>query len=148
MDEKDNEVIKSLNEMVDIFKRRNTVSKIYQVKDVRTAYEEEKVAIREQLERFKEEMLIHFMKGTEYPASEVSEVISIDNVVEICFILLMSEVVDDYDLVEDYESIGKILKDVPEDLQYIADRFYKFLYEEEKCFSEYSEEELLKELLL
>ena len=147
MEEKKNEVIKLLNELVAIFKERNTVRKILQAKDVKATYEEEKAAVRYELESFKE-MMLPFIKEFERPISDASEAISADNVVEICLILLMSEGVDDFDLIDDWESFGEILKYVPEDLQEIADRFFQFLCEEGNCFSNCTEEEFLKELLL
>ena len=147
MEEKKNEIIKLLNELVAIFKERNTVRKILQAKDVKATYEEEKAAVRYELESFKE-MMLPFIKESERPISDASETISADNVVEICFILLMSEVVDDYDLVDNCESIGDILEYVSEDLQEVADRLFKFLYDEGDYFSNLEEEELLKELLL
>lgn len=147
MDERKNDVINCINELVEIFKERNTVRKILQAKNIKAVYESEKAAMSEQIKSFKE-MMLPFIEESERPISEVSEVISTDNVVEICFILLMSEVVDDYDLADDWEAIVEILLYVPEDLQEIADRFYEFLYEEEKCFSGFSQEELLKKLIL
>ena len=146
MDEKKNEVIKILNELITIFKGRNTVRKILQAKDVKAVYESEKAAMRDQLESFDHEMW-DFIKEGEQPIYDASEVISVDNVVEICFILLMSGV-DDDDLIDDWESIGEILEYVPEDLQEIAERLLEFLCEEACCFADYSEEELLKKLLL
>lgn len=147
MEEKKNEIIKLLNELVAIFKERNTVRKILQAKDVKATYEEEKAAVRYELESFKE-MMLPFIKESERPISDASETISADNVVEICFILLMSEVVDDCDLVDNCDSIGDILEYVSEDLQEVADRLFKFLYDEGDYFSNLEEEELLKELLL
>lgn len=146
MDEKKNEVIKQLNELVATFKERDTVRKILQAKDVKAVYEEEKAAVRHELESFKE-MMLPFIKESEYPISDVSEVISPENVVEICFILLMSGV-DDDDLTDNYEEIEPILDQVKGEQQEIADRFAEFLYGEFQCFSTYTEEELLKELLL
>ena len=133
--------------MITIFKGRNTVRKILQAKDVKAVYESEKATVRDELESFRE-MMLPFIKEAEYPISDALEVISADNVVDICFILLISEVVDDFDLIDDWKSFGEILKYVPEDLQEIADRFFQFLLEEENCFSNCTEEELLKKLLL
>lgn len=147
MDELKNKAIKSLNELVRIFKERNTVRKILQAKDVKAVYEDEKAAVSYELEIFRE-MMSPFIEYTKYPISDASEVISVDNVIEICFILLMSEVVNEDDLIDDWKSFVEILKYVPEDLQEIADRFYEFLYEDTECFSDYSDEEILKKLLL
>lgn len=146
MDEKKNEVIKQLNELVATFKERDTVRKILQAKDVKAVYEEEKAAMSEQLESFNNEMQPFIDEGEE-PISDVSEVISSENVVEICFILLMSGV-DDCDLADNYEEIESILNQIKGEQQEIADRFAEFLYGEFQCFSTYTEEELLKELLL
>ena len=144
MNKKKEKVIKLLNELVAIFKERNTVRKILQAKDLNTAYEEEKAAMSEQLENFLYEVEDFPKKGSPIYASEV---ISVDNVVEIYFILLMSGI-DDCDLIIDWEKIEEILQDVPEDLQEIAERLNDVLYENGYCFSEYSKEEILKELLL
>lgn len=146
MDEKKNEVIKQLNELVATFKERDTVRKILQAKDVKAVYEEEKAAVRHELESFKE-MMLPFIKESEYPISDVSEVISPENVVEICFILLMSGV-DDDDLTDNYEEIEPILDQVKGEQQEIADRFAEFLYGDFHCFSGCTDEELLKQLLL
>lgn len=147
MDEKKNEVIKTLNELVRLFKERDTVRRILQAKDAKAVYEEVKAAVRHELESFKE-MMLHFIVESEYPISDVSEVISSENVVEICFILLMSGVVDECDLADNYVEIESILNQVKGEQQEIADRFAGFLYGEFQCFSTYTEEELLKELLL
>lgn len=147
MDELKNEAIKSLNELVRIFKERNTVRKILQAKDVKAVYEEEKAAVIYELEIFRE-MMSPFIEESKYPISDASEVISADDVVEVCFILLMSEV-DDCDLIDDWKSMEGILNQVQgDDLQEIAGRLIEFLYDERYSFSELSEEELLKKLLL
>ena len=44
---------KRINELVKIFKERDTVRKILQAKDVKAVYEEEKTAMDEQLKSFK-----------------------------------------------------------------------------------------------
>lgn len=147
MDKKKNEVIKLLNELIAIFKERDTVRKILQAKDVKAVYKEEKATVKYELESFKE-MMLPFIRESEYPISDVSEVISPENVVEICFILLMSKVVDDCDLADNCEEIEIILNRVKGEQQEIADRFSEFLYVESHCFSVYTEEELLKELLV
>lgn len=146
MDEKKNEVIKTLNELVRISKERDTVRKILQAKDVKAVYEEEKAAVRHELESFKD-MIQLFIDEFEYPISDVSEVISPENVVEICFILLMSRV-DDCDLTDNCEEIDPILNQVKGEQQEIAKRFSEFLYDEVNFFSWNTEEELLKKLLL
>lgn len=141
-----NKVIKLLNELVTNFKERNTVRKILQAKDLKVAYEEEKAAMSEQLESF----MLEVKRSGEYPISDASEVISADDVVEVCFILLMSGV-DDCDLIDEWESMEGILNQVQEDdLQEIAGRLIKFLYDDDcaDCFSEWTEDELLKKLLL
>lgn len=146
MDEKKNEVIKTLNELVRIFKERDTVRNILRAKDVKAVYEEEKAAMSERLESFNNEMQT-FIKEFEYPISDVSEVISPENVVEICVILLMSGVGDD-ELSENWKKIETILNHVKGEQQEIADRFSKFLYGECYSFPNFTEEELLKKLLL
>lgn len=144
MDEKKNEFIKLLNELVAIFKERNTVRKILQAKDLKAAYEEEKATMSEQLKSFIDEL----WNFPGYPISDASEVISADDVVEVCFILLMSGM-DDYDLIDDWESMEDILNQVQGDnLQEIAGRLIGFLYYDKEVISDYSEEELLKKLLL
>ena len=75
MDEKKNEVIKILNELITIFKGRNTVRKILQVKDLKAVYESEKAAVRDELESFRE-MMLPFIEEIKYPISDVSEVLS------------------------------------------------------------------------
>ena len=148
MDEKKNEIIKLLNELVRIFKGRNTVKKILQAKDVKAVYEEEKAAMSEQLESFKHEMQVFIEEEGEEPIYDASEVISADDVIEVCFILLMSGV-DDEDLIDDWKSMEDILNQVQgDDLQEIAGRLIEFLYYDKEFFSNYSEEELLKKLLL
>lgn len=147
MEEKKNEVIKTLNELVRLFKERDTVRRILQAKDAKAVYEEVKAAVRHELESFKE-MMLHFIVEFEYPISDVSEVISPENVVEICFILLMSGFVDEYDLADNGEEIELILNQVKGEQREIADRFSKFLYDEYKSFSNYTEETLLNKLLL
>lgn len=146
MDKKKNEVIKTLNELVRIFKERDTVRKILQAKDVKAVYEEEKAAMSEQLESFNNEMQPFIDEGEE-PISDVSEVISSENVVEICFILLMSGV-DDEDLVDDIGDIEFTLGQVQGERQEIANRLSDFLYKGMEYFSDYTEEEVLKKLLL
>lgn len=146
MKKKKNKVIKLLNKLVTIFKERNTVRKILQAKDFKAAYEEEKVAMREQLENF----IYEVRNFSGYPISDASEVISADDVVEVCFILLMSGV-DDCDLIDDWENMKDILNQVQEDdLKEIVGRLIKFLYDDDYAdsFSEWPEEELLKKLLL
>ena len=135
-----------LDEIVRIFKERDTVRKIQQAKDFEAVYEEEKAAMSEQLESFKHEVQ-DFIDDDERPFSTPSEFCYPENVVEICFILCMSRV-DDVDLTDKYEDIEAILDRAPEDMQKIARRFSKFLCKEGACFSEYTEEELLEELLL
>lgn len=135
-----------LNELVKTLKERNTIRKILQAKDVKAAYEEEKEALKEQLESFEHE--VHaFTERDEYPISNVSEVICTENVVEVCFILLMTGVNDD-DLTEDWVDIETILNQVQGDLQEIAQKFSEFLYEESQLFSNWTEEKLLKKLIL
>lgn len=64
MDERKNKIINILNELVRIFKERNTVRKILQAKDVKAVYEEEKEAVNYELESFKE-MMLPFIKEDE-----------------------------------------------------------------------------------
>lgn len=135
-----------LDELVRIFKERDTVRKILQAKDVKAVYEEEKTAMSKQLESFNNEMQI-FIEENETPISDPSEVISPENVVEICFILLMSRV-DDCALTDNCEEIDPILSQVKGEEQEIAKRFSDFLYEKVRFFSDYTDEEVLKELLL
>lgn len=74
MDERKNKIINILNELVRIFKERNTVRKILQAKDVKAVYEEEKEAVNYELESFKE-MMLPFIKEDEWPISDISEVL-------------------------------------------------------------------------
>lgn len=137
---------KRLNDLVNIFKGRDTVRKILQAKDVKAVYEEEKAAMKEQLESFYQEMQVFIEKG-EWPISDASEVFSPENVVEICFILLMSRV-DDCDLMEYWGDIEDILDEVQGDLYEIAHKFSEFLYRDIECFTAYTEEELLKKFII
>lgn len=135
-----------LNELVKIFKERDTVRKILQAKDAKAAYKEEKVAMAEQLESFYHEMQV-FIDDNERPFSEPSEFICPENVVDIYFIFLMSRV-DDFDLTDHFDNIGEILKEAPEDLQEIAGRLYEYLFEDYYAIKTFTEEKLLKKLLL
>lgn len=133
-----------LNELIKILKERNTVRKILQAKDVKSVYEEEKVAMKEQLESFYEEMQ-PYIANVEYPVSDVSDVVCSENIVEIYFILIMTGI-DDVELFDDWAVPRFRLEKVDEDLQEISKKISEFVCGD--CFSWYSEEELLKKIVL
>ena len=133
-----------LNELVKILKERDTVRKILQAKDVKSVYEEEKATVTEKIEAFHQYMQ-SFIGEIGFPIPNNSKVICPENVVEICFILLMSRI-DDIDLVGDDEVIHSALNQVKGDLKEISKSFSVFLVND--FLSEYSEEELLKKIVL
>lgn len=133
-----------LNELIKILKERDTVRKILQAKDVKAVYEEEKVAMKEQLECFSKEVYSYSME-IEYPIPNDSEVICPENIVEFCFILMMAGI-DDMRLVDDYGVILSILNEVDGDLKEISRKFNEFL--DDWCFTEYTEEEVLEKIVL
>ena len=147
MDERNNEVIEILNELIVIFKEWDIVRKILRAKDVKAVYNEEKAVIELPLERFKEVMK-PYIGELESPISNPSKIITSENVVEICFILLMSECVDDYDLCKGGKGIESALNQVEGDLHEIAKRLSAFLYDDIDFFEDHEEGELLQILIL
>ena len=134
-----------LTELVNDLKRRNTVRRILTSKDVKDTYQREKEALSEKVDEFKNAMNPIIKKGWSL-AVNCPGFIKYSNIVEIYFILMFSEELDDLDLVSNYSEMEEVLNAVKEKNSDVAKRFYAF-FKSGRLISRHFED-AMKEILL
>ena len=116
-------------------------------KVVKTKNELSKVQKIDITKKFKSEML-HFIKINKAPFEVLPDFITSKNIVDLCFLFIMTGI-DDEDIVEDSQEIAKMLLKVDGKLQGVAHKIYEVFYKEEhRKMSEYSYEYFLKMIVL
>ncbi len=128
-------------------KNRNIVNEIFQAKDVKSKFLEEKEEIKNPLQDFQIKM-VPFIKRNEVPFNEMPGFLNKDTVVNFCMALLMTGTIDDDDIILDFDGMKKLLNSVDGNDAGIAEKFENFLYNEGRSFSEINQDELIKILLL
>ena len=115
-----------LTELVNDVKRRNTIKVILTSKDVKEAYQKEKEVLIKKVDELKNAMNPIIEKGWSL-SENCPEFIKYSNIVEIYFILMFSEELDDIDLVSNYSTMEEVLNTVKGKNSDVAKRFYTFL---------------------
>ena len=137
----------SLENLLREMKNRKVVEKILQAKDVKSKFLEEKEEIKIQLQDFQIKM-VPFIKRSEVPFKEVPGFLNKDTVVNFCMAVMMTETIDDDDVILDFDGMKKLLNSVDGNDAEVAKKFEDFLYNEGRSFSEVDQDELIKILLL
>lgn len=138
----------SLENLLREMKNRKVVKKILQSKDVMGKYLEAKEEIKNPLQDFEVKMT-PFIKRHLVPfQTELPECVGRNNVVDFCMALMLTECIDDTDVILKIDELRMMLENVEEDQQEIARKFSDFLYKEDMVFSDFSKEELIKKILL
>jgi hypothetical protein len=152
MDKKNKEALEvALTNLLNKMENRKTVKKILQAKDVKGTYLEEKENVQNELNEFKIKMASFFEEGRlkVTPYDKLPEFINKDNVVDLCFALMMTEVFDDIDLLSDVRTLRNVLGKVSGELEEVANRFIIFLYQEgDGLFSLLKYDEILEKVVL
>lgn len=122
----------TLKDLLHSMKVRQVVKNIVEAKDVNAVYLQEKEDIKRELNDFIVK-LGDFMERKEFsnqkvPYEDVPEFINKDNVVDLCFALIMTETYDDIDLILDTRGISKLLSGVEGRNEGIAKKLNLFLY--------------------
>ena len=137
----------SLENLLREMKNRKVVEEILQAKDVKSKFLEEKEEIKIQLQDFQIKM-VPFIKRSEVPFKEVPGFLNKDTVVNFCMAVMMTGIIDDDDVILDFDGMKKLLNSVDGNDAEVAKKFEDFLYNEGRSFSEVDQDELLKILLL
>lgn len=137
-------IVEILKELVSKMKERDSIRKILREKDIKDTYQKEKEALEEEITRLKTATR-PFLKRYKRPFDNLPDFVNKDNIIEICFIMLMSGI-DDVDLLKNYEQIGYILLEIKGEFQEVAGKLNDLL--EEDTFSYYTFEEVLKMVAL
>lgn len=137
-------IVEILKELVSKMKERDSIRKILREKDIKDTYQKEKEALEEEITRLKTATR-PFLERYKRPFDNLPDFVNKDNIIEICFIMLMSGI-DDVDLLKNYEQIGYILLEIKGEFQEVAGKLNDLL--EEDTFSYYTFEEVLKMVAL
>lgn len=137
-------IVEILKELVSKMKERDSIRKILREKDIKDTYQKEKEALEEEITRLKTATR-PFWERYKRPFDNLPDFVNKDNIIEICFIMLMSGI-DDVDLLKNYEQIGYILLEIKGEFQEVAGKLNDLL--EEDTFSYYTFEEVLKMVAL
>ena len=92
--------------------------------------------------------MVPFIKRSEVPFKEVPGFLNKDTVVNFCMAVMMTGIIDDDDVILDFDGMKKLLNSVDGNDAEVAKKFEDFLYNEGRSFSEVDQDELLKILLL
>ena len=134
---------KTLEELIKKMKKRKTVKNILGAKDVKSVFYEEKEALSENLMLFSKEI----EKQEKVAFEHLPLCINTDNIIELCFVILMVEKLEETTLVKYWIDIVIKLKQVTDgSLKEVAKRFEELFYEENQRFflADNVEETLMK----
>ena len=142
------EVRKALREAIELAQERELVKEILQAEDVKQVWLEKKEEIGPQLQEFKRCMAPYLgedVKNPKPPFKRVPEFVNEGNVVEFCVVLMMTEAIDDSDVVCEWAEIIRLLEKVKGEFKPLAEKLKNFLSSED--FTDHSEGELLEILI-
>ena len=132
MQEKDILLEASLKDLLHIMKAHNVVRNIIQSKDVIKSYHCEKEDIKNELNDFKIKLGAFCERAIDAkqktPYEKVPDFITEENVVELCFALIMTEKFDDIDLIVETRKIRDLLRNVQGENEIVAVKLADFLY--------------------
>lgn len=141
---------KILDELMKNMKERKTVRKILEAKDVKSVYYKEKESLSDILTLFSREAELQ-CNGTEKVVFEhLPLCVNTDNIIELCFAVLMLDNLEETTLVRYWIDIVIRLRQITDgSLQEVANRFEKLFYEEnQRFFSTVNEEDTLMKVAL
>lgn len=132
MQEKDILLEASLKDLLHIMKAHKVVRNIIQSKDVIKSYQCEKEDIKNELSDFIIKLGAFCERAIDAkqktPYEKVPDFITEENVVELCFALIMTETFDDIDLIVETRKIGELLRNVQGENEIVAAKLADFLY--------------------
>ena len=143
--EQEMKVRKTLKDLLQILKERDTVKKILQAKDVKHVWSYENEIINSELKKFEQSMSPFLEKGW-VAFEDFPEFVNKGNILEFCVILMMTGCIDEIDVTDKYFRVQELLEEVNEEYINFAKRLNNFLVTD--VFSDYSEEELLELLVI
>lgn len=141
---------KILDELMKNMKERKTVRKILEAKDVKSVYYKEKESLSDILTLFSREAEIQCNGTEEVVFEHLPLCVNTDNIIELCFAVLMLDNLEETTLIRYWIDIVIRLRQITDgSLQEVANRFEKLFYEEnQRFFSTVNEEDTLMKVVL